>query len=144
GRYTGANVRGRRRPVAGIEMLLFAIEHQLDRRLRLLRELRADQSLGVRTELAAEPAAHVLRDAVHVRLRNLESLRELLRRLNHRLRRDPGRQLVAIPLADTTVCLETDVRNHMGGVRGVDDVRRFRESVLERAGLVLRAVASIS
>ena len=47
--HAGANVRGGRRPVAGVEMLFLAIEHQLDRRLRLLRELRADESLCVRT-----------------------------------------------------------------------------------------------
>src|SRR5260370_31782096 len=99
-------MRGGRRAIAGVEMLLFAIEHQLDRKLRLLRKLRADQTLGVRTKLAAEPAAHVLRDAVDVRLRDLQPLCELLCRLNHGLRRNPGRELVSVPLADATVRLE--------------------------------------
>src|SRR5204862_7600621 len=68
-RHTGLDVRERGRPIAGVQMLFLAIEHQLDRRARLLRELRADDALRIRRELAAEAPAHVLRDDPHARLR---------------------------------------------------------------------------
>ena len=72
-----------------------------------LRELRADDALRVRPELAAEAAAHVLRDDAHVRLRNASGRARSSSRVPlHALRRDPRRQLVAVPLADRAVRLE--------------------------------------
>src|SRR5205814_1548508 len=80
GAGAGANVRGRRRTIAGIEMLFLAVEHQLHRRVGLPGQFRADETLRVRSELAAEPAAHVLRDDAYVRFGNHQALRESLPR----------------------------------------------------------------
>src|SRR4029079_10151068 len=71
-RYARLDVRRRRPAVSGGEMLFLAIEHQFDRRARLLRELRADQSLRAELQLAAEAAAHVLADDADVGLRNVQ------------------------------------------------------------------------
>ena len=58
-------------------MLFLAIEHHLDRRLRLFRQPRADHRLRIlRAELAAEAAAHVLRDDAHIGSGNLKTLGE--------------------------------------------------------------------
>ena len=65
------DLRRRGRTVAGHEMLFLAIERHLHRHARLLREPRANQSLGAELQLAAEAAAHVLTDDADVRLRNL-------------------------------------------------------------------------
>src|SRR4051812_18552011 len=108
-------------------MLFFPIEHQLHGQLRLLRKLRADEALDIRSELAAEAAAHVLRDHADVCLRNLETVGEPDPALMGALRRYPRRQLVAVPLADAAVRLEADVRDHMRGVRRVDEVLGVRE-----------------
>src|SRR5438477_12965887 len=104
-------------------MLFLAIEHQLDRRTRELRELRADDALRIGRELAAETAAHVLRDDTHVRLWNAKRLRVALRALMHALRCDPCGELVAFPLADRAVRLETHVRADVRRIRLPDDVR---------------------
>jgi hypothetical protein len=102
------------------------------------------QSLCIRAELAAEAAAHVLRDAVDVRLRDLQPLGELLRRLNHRLRRDPRGELVAVPLAHAAMRFEAHVRDHMGGIGRLDYVGGLREAVIQRAGFFLRALAHVA
>ena len=101
----------------------------------MLRQLGADDALRVGRELAAEAAAHVLRDGVDVGLRDAEPLRESLRALNHRLRRDPRGQLVAVPLADGAVRLEADVADHVRRVGRFDDVRGLGEAGGEVAGL---------
>ena len=100
GRDTCTDPGGRRGTIAARKMLLLAVEHQLHRRLRLPGQLRADDSLHVGPELAAEPAAHELRDDPDVRLRDVQRLGEPLARAVHRLRGDPRGQRVALPLAD--------------------------------------------
>ena len=62
GRDAGLDLRGRGGAIASGEVLFLAIEHQLHRRAGQLRQLRADDALGVGPELAAEAAAHVLAD----------------------------------------------------------------------------------
>ena len=100
GRNARFDPRRRRRPIAGCQMLFLAIEHQLDRRIRRLRQFGADQAFGADAQcLAAEAAAHVLADDAHVGLRNAQRAGEVLPRAVDALRRDPRRQLVAIPLA---------------------------------------------
>src|SRR5262249_46392746 len=95
----GLDLRGCRRTISCVEMLFLAIEGQLHRRFRGLREARTQDPFGADLRLAAEAAAHVLRDDTYVGLWNLETVGELLRRAVHGLRRDPGRQLVAFPFA---------------------------------------------
>ena len=114
----------RRRPVAGREVLFLAIEHQLDRRVGGLRETRADQALRIGGELAAEAAAHELGDHANVGLRDLEAGGEALARAVHRLRRDPRREVLAVPFADAAVRLERRVRLHLRRVGAFDRVRR--------------------
>ena len=104
-------------------MLLLAIEEQLDGDLGFLRELRADEALRVGAELAAEAAAHVLRDDADVGARNLEALREAVLRAVDALRGHPRRQLVAVPLADAAVRLHAHVRDDMRRIGLLDDVR---------------------
>src|SRR5207247_6620323 len=119
-----ANLREGRRPIPRVQMLFLPIEHQLHRRFGLTGELRTEDALYVGRELAAEAAAHVLRDHAYVRLRNPERLRKTLRALMHALRRHPRRELVAVPLADGSVRFETHVGDHMRGACGFEDVRR--------------------
>ena len=73
GRHARLDPRRGRRTVAGGEVLFLAIEHQLDRRVRLLRQPRADQPFGAERQLAAEAAAHVLADDADVGLRNVQA-----------------------------------------------------------------------
>ena len=110
----------------------------------MLRQLGADDALRVGRELAAEAAAHVLRDGVDVGLRDAEPLREPLRALNHRLRRDPRRQLVAVPLAHGAVRLEADVADHVRRVGRLDDVRGLGEAGVEIAGFFRRRLARVA
>src|SRR2546428_7475921 len=120
-------------------MLFPPIEHQLQRRVRQLRELRADDPLRVWRELAAEPAAHVLRDHADIGLRNAERLRESLRALMAALRRHPCRELVAFPLAYRAVRLETHVADDVRRVCLFDDVGGLLEPAIEIAGFLPRA-----
>src|SRR5262245_6787332 len=82
-------LRVRRRTIARVEVFFLPIEEQLDGLSRVLREPRADKALRVRTELAAEPAAHVLRDDANVRCRNPEALRKAVLRAVNTLRAHP-------------------------------------------------------
>jgi hypothetical protein len=138
------DLRERRRPVAGRQMLFLAVEHHLHGRARLLRELGADDALDVRAELAAEPAAHVLGDDADIRLRNPERLGEAFARAVHGLRRCPRRQVVALPLADAAVRLEADVRQHLRLVAGLDDVRGRLEAGVEIAALLRLAFRDVA
>src|SRR5262249_24602321 len=54
------DMRCRRWPVAGIEMLFLAIEHELYRNARGLRQFCACHAFAADLSLAAETAAHVL------------------------------------------------------------------------------------
>ncbi len=134
GRDAGFDLRCRRRPIAGRQMLFLAIEHQLDRRIGRLGELGADQPFGADAQrLAAEAAAHVLADDAHVGLRNAQRAGEVLPRAVDPLRRDPRRQLVAVPLADRAVRLQADVRDDVRRVGLLDRVRRRLEAGREIA-----------
>ncbi len=124
-------------------MLLLAIEHQLDRRVCGLRQPRAQQSLHVGAELAAEAAAHELRDDAHVGLRDLEPLRESFARAVDRLRRHPRRQVVAVPLAHAAVCLERCVRLHLRRVGAFNGERSCLEPRREIAVFLGRAPARV-
>src|SRR5689334_6253812 len=104
-------------------MLFLAIEHQLDRRARGFRELRANQAFRAQIQFAAEATAHVLSDDADIRLRNAETVRKVAARGRDALRRHPGGQLVAFPFADRAVRLETRVRDD---VRCVSLVERLR------------------
>src|SRR3954467_3428454 len=110
-------------------MLFLAIEEQLHRPAGVLREPRADEALRVGTELAAEAAAHVLRDDTDVRARNLQALREAVLRPMHALRRYPCRELVAVPLADAAVRLHADVRDDMRRICLLDNVSGLLEAL---------------
>src|SRR5262249_5963804 len=105
-------------------MLFAAIEHQLHWHIRQLGELAADDALPIGCELAAEAAAHVLRDDTHVALRNAERLRKSLRALMTALRRDPRREPVAFPFAHRAVRFEADVADDVRRVGLFNGVRR--------------------
>ena len=126
------------------EMLFLAIEHQLHRRARLLREPRADQPFGAELQLAAEAAAHVLADDADVRLRNAQAAGEVVARGVDALRRDPRRQLVAVPLAHRAVRLHAGVRDDVRRVGLLERVRRRLESRREIAGFLRLAAAHVA
>ena len=136
GRDARLDLCGRRRPIAGDEVLFLAVEHQLHRRAGFLREPRADQAFGAERQLAAEAAAHVLADDADVGLRNRERAGEVLARRVDALRGDPGRQLVAVPLADRAVRLHAGVRDDVRRVGLLDGVRRVSEAGREVAGFL--------
>ena len=145
GRHAGFDARGGRRPIAGREMLFLAIEHQLDRRVGLLREPGADQAFGADAQrLAAKAAAHVLADDADVGLRNAERGREVLARAVDALRRDPDRQLVAVPLAHGAVRLEADVRDDVRRVGFLERVGRRLEAGRQIAGLLRLPLAHVA
>src|SRR6185312_12239822 len=126
------------------EMFFLAIEEQLDGPAGFLREPRADEALRVGTELAAEAAAHVLRDDADVRAWNLQALREAVLRAVDALRGDPRRELVAVPLADAAVRLHAHVRDDVRRIRLFDDVRGGFEAGLDVAVLLDVALALIA
>ena len=66
----------------------------------------------------------------------LERGREVLARAVDALRRDPDRQLVAVPLAHRAVRLQADVRDDVRRVGLLDRVRRRLEARREIAGLL--------
>jgi hypothetical protein len=103
----------RARGVAGAEVLLVAVEHQLDRRARRLREPAGDDREGApggrRAELAAEAAAHVLAQHAHVLAVDAERLGDTFAHGEERLRRGVDRELVAFPGRDDAVRLERRV-----------------------------------
>jgi hypothetical protein len=123
----GLHLRERRGPVAGDQVLVLAVEHDLDRRARRLRELRGDHELHVGAELAAEPAAHVVGDHPRVGLRNAETVRDAVARGVDPLRRHVQQQLVAVPLGNPAVGLERSVGLDLRLVEPFDDVRRGLE-----------------
>src|SRR6185503_18308163 len=92
---------------------------------------RADRTFRTNLRLAAETAAHVLRNHADAALRNTQRLRELLRRAVDRLRGNPRRQPVAFPLAHNSVRLHAHVRDDVGRVLGFDNVCRLLESFVE-------------
>jgi hypothetical protein len=112
------------------------VQHQLDRKAGLLRQTRADESLGVRRELAAEPAAHVLRDHPDVCCGNLERLRVAVAAAVDGLRGHPRGQLVAVPLTHGAMGLEAHMRDDVRGIGLLDDVRGLLEARIEVAGLL--------
>ena len=81
-------------------------------RLGLAGQLGGDVALDVGAELAAVTAAHVLRDALHLVLGQIDHLawkvaRQLLGRAGHGLRRRPdGQAAVLVPLGDQAVRLQ--------------------------------------
>ena len=131
-----ANLRDRRWAVPCGEMLFLPIEHQLDGRASRLRELGADHALDVGAELAAESPTHVFADHANVRLRDLEGFGEAFTRPMDRLRGHPRGELVALPLAETAMGLETHVRLHLSLIGRFDDLRGGFEARVEIAGLV--------
>ena len=125
-------------------MLLLAIEHQLDRELRLFGQRGADDAGDLCPELAAEPAAHVLRDHPHVRLRDVQAGGQPFARRADALRRDPRRQVVAVPFADRAVRFEADVRDDVRGVGLIDAERGLLEAAGEVARLLRLALADVA
>ena len=79
------------RPVARGGDLLLAVEHDLDRRAGLLRQLGGRISLGTRVELAAATATHVVSDALHLSRRNPKMLGQATGGPRGRLSRTPHR-----------------------------------------------------
>ena len=140
----GLDARERRGPIADRQMLFLAIEHHLHRRAGLLGQLRARHALDVGPELAAEPAAHELGNHADVRLRNAERLGESFARAVNGLRRRPGRQVFALPLAHAAVRFERDVRLHLRLVAGLDRLHRLREPGVEIAGLLRLAFLDVA
>ena len=124
----GFDVRGRGRAISGVEMFFLAIERQLHRRLRRLRETRAEDPFGADLRLAAEAATHVLGDHANVGLRNFETVGELLRGSVDGLRGDPRGQLVTFPLAHDGMAFHADVRDDMRCVSGFDGLGGLREA----------------
>ena len=144
GADAGLDPRRRGRTVAGGEMLFLAIEHQLDRRVRLFRQPCANQPLRVRGHLAAEAAAHVLRDHANVCRRDVQAAGEPLARGADPLRRHPRRQVIAVPFADGTVRLEAHVRDDVGRVRLFEDECRLLEPGGDVARLLRRARSHVA
>ena len=106
----GADVRGRRRTVAGVEMLFLAIEHQLHRRASPCFASFAQMiPCASGANLLPKPPPMYCVMVWTLACGMPSALREALRALNHRLRRDPRGQLVAVPLAHGAVRLEADV-----------------------------------
>ncbi len=67
------------RTIADGKMLLFAVQHQPDRRAGLLRKSRRSHARISRSELRAETATHELGDDANLRHRNLEVTRQVPR-----------------------------------------------------------------
>ena len=118
-------------------MFFLAIEHQLHRRVGVLREPGADQPLAADAQrFAAETAAHVLTDHANVGLRDLQPGGEVLPRLVDALRGNPHRQLVAVPLTDRAVRLHARMRDHLRLVGLFDGVRGCLEPCRDIARLL--------
>ena len=80
------------------------------------------EALHVRPELAAEPAAHVVRDALHLGRRHAEPPGELLGGGDGRLRGGPdGQAAVGVPLGDESVRFEALVRDDRHAVGALGD-----------------------
>ena len=110
---------------------------------RGLRETRGNDDLSVEAELAAEAAAHVIRDHTHVGLRDSERFGDSVPCTVHRLRRNPRRQLLAFPLADAAVRLEARMRLHLRRVQPFDDVTGLGQPFLDVALGALRNLADV-
>src|SRR5690606_15221436 len=130
-RDASPDLRVRRGPVARRQVLLAAVEHQVHGRAGLPGQPGAGDALHVRTELAAEAAAHVLGDDADIRLRDAEARRETFGGAVDGLRAHPGRQPVAFPLAHAAVRLERHVGLHLGAVGLLDDAGGALEAGLD-------------
>ena len=145
GRHTRLDASGGGRPVPDGEVLFLAVQHQLDGLADLSRQLRADQALGADAErLAAEAAAHVLALHPDVGLWQVQRRGEVFARGVDALRRDPHRQLVALPLADRAVRLQADVRDDVGLVGLFEGVRGSGEASRQVAGLLRLPLAHVA
>ena len=127
----------RARGVAGAEVLLVTVQHQLHGSARLLGQLaghdRKRGSRGGRRELAAEAPAHVLGDHVDVLAVDAERLGHAIAHGEHSLRGGPDRELIAVPLGDDAVRLERRMRVRRDGIGLLDRDRRVGEALLDVA-----------
>ena len=109
-------------PVAGGGDFLLAVEHELDRGAGAAGQLGGGDALDVRAELAAEAAAHVVGDALHLGRRHAEPAGERRRRPRPCLRGGPdGQPAVRVPLGDQAVRFEAlvgDDRHAVGALDG--------------------------
>ena len=144
GRDAGLDPCGGGGAIPGRQVLFLAVEHQLDRHAGFLGESRADEPFGAERQLAAEAATHVLTDDPDVGLRNRERAGKVLARRVHALRGDPGRQLLAVPLADRAVRLHARVRNDMRRVGLLDGVRRVAETGRDVSGFLRLALPDVA
>src|SRR6202041_3360445 len=87
----------------GNNVLLAAVEHQLDGSMRLLREGCCDDAFVARAELRAESAAHVLGDNANIALGQLEDVGELVANAGCALGRGVDGHLFGLPIEDETV-----------------------------------------
>ena len=122
----------RRGRVARAQVLLLAVEHELDRSARGLREAARDHrelaARGRGCELAAETAAHMLGDHADLGARNPEGLGDAFLDREDALGRGVDRELVAVPLRDHAVGFERRVGVNGNPVRALDAHVRGRES----------------
>ena len=130
----GPELHQRRGPVAGARVLFEAVEHELDRRVRSVREQRDGAAFGARGELAAEAAADELgvdRHRTALQLRRAHRLRELAAHAERRLRAHPDLEVRPGPLRDGAVRLHRRMRLHFGAVGAGDGRLRLGEGVRE-------------
>ena len=103
-------LNGRRRPVARVQML-FRSSSELHRRTCQLASFAQMMPCAPGANLLPNPPPYWV--MVDVRPRNAEPLREPLPALDHRLRRDPRGQLVAVPLTHAAVRPEAHAADHV-------------------------------
>ena len=103
------------------DVLLAAVEHQLDGRMRLLREGCCDDAFVARAELRAETAAHVLSDDANIALGQLEDVGEFVANAGCALGRGVDGHLFGLPIDDETVRFKSGVRLHLGEILALYD-----------------------
>ena len=124
-------VHDRRGTVAHGKIFILARQHQLDRLAGYFCQPRADRTLHPDRELAAETAAHVLADCLHLVLVQLEQLCEIVPGTVNRLGGNPHFQLVILPLRYSTVSFKSIVYLDLGADRLLSSVRRRSKNLLD-------------
>ena len=134
----------RRGAVPRGEVLLATREHTADRAAEPHGEERGDDPVLVRAELRAEATAHVLADHANLRRLQLERVFQHVAHAEHRLRRFPHREPIAVPRCDRAVRLEGVVHLRGRSVGDVDGHVGVLEGFPEVAALVLAGIVDVA
>jgi hypothetical protein len=119
------------------DMLLPAVEHQLDGSVRLSRQVCRDDPLIAGTELRSEPTAHEFGDDANLALRQLEDVGELAANARRALGRGVDGHLFRFPIDDEAMRFEGGVRLHLGEILALYNHVRLGETLFRIAELLL-------